>query len=197
MIPKNWHEIKVVELPTIMEAKNNMKDFNSVLSLYIDTEKLSVDEFLESLLALKEVLNQPFEEVPFEQFELDGVTYTIKKIEDFKVDEYIDFDTLYKDNINNLPLILGIIYNSSEDLGDYQSDTKRKATELLEMPVDTARSALNFFLKSFISYFNDTLDFLGKNNPALKPQIDKIRVAVGTGSFSQEQGGTSQKETNS
>lgn len=197
MIPKSWHEIKVIELSEIMKAKNNMSDFNHILSLYEDTEKLSIEEFLEAMIELKDVLSQPFEDVPFEEFELNNVKYTIKKIEEFKVDEYIDFDTLYKDNINNLPLLLGIIYKSSEDTGDYQSDTKRKATELLEMPADTARSALNFFLASFITYFNSILDFLEQTNPNLKDQVNKIRQMVGTQLSSIEQDGTSQKEKNS
>lgn len=197
MIPKSWHEIKVIELSEIMKAKNNMSDFNHILSLYEDTEKLSMSEFLEAMIELKDVLSQPFEDVPFEEFELNDVKYTIKTIEEFKVDEYIDFDTLYKDNINNLPLLLGIIYKSSEDTGDYQVDTKRKATELLEMPADTARSALNFFLHSFITYFNSILDCLEQTSPNLKEQVNKIRQMVGTQLSSIEQDGTSQKEKNS
>ena len=197
MIPKNWHDIKVIELSEIMQAKNNMNDFNHILSLYEDTEKLSMNDFLEAMIELKDVLSQPFEDVPFEEFELNNVKYTIKKIEEFKVDEYIDFDTLYKDNINNLPLLLGIIYKSSEDTGDYQSDTKRKATELLEMPADTARCALNFFLHSFITYFNSILDCLEQTSPNLKDQVNKIRQMVGTQLSSIEQDGTSQKEKNS
>lgn len=199
MIPKNWHEINVAQLMEISQAKNNMRDIQALLSLFIDTETLTIDEFMEAAAELYQLLTTKAEIVDCEEFVLNGETFKLRNIEDFDVLEYCDYTELSKDTIQNLPLLLGLIYEGSEDNSDdYKDKVKTRAQKLLEMPADTAQSALAFFLRRSMLFITNTLDSLESKTPALKPEIERLRETLLFMSRSSDsQDGTSQAETDS
>lgn len=199
MIPKTWHEINVAQLMEISQAKNNMRDIQALLSLFIDTETLTIDEFMEAAAELYQLLTTKAEIVDCEEFVLNGETFKLRNIEDFDVLEYCDYTELSKDTIQNLPLLLGLIYEGSEDSSDdYKDKVKTRAQKLLEMPADTAQSALAFFLRRSMLFITNTLDSLESKTPALKPEIERLRETLLFMSRSSDsQDGTSQAETDS
>lgn len=199
MIPKTWHEINVAQLMEISQAKNNMRDIQALLSLFIDTETLTIDEFMEAAAELYQLLTTKAEIVDCEEFVLNGETFKLRNIEDFDVLEYCDYTELSKDTIQNLPLLLGLIYEGSEDGDDeYKDKVKTRAQKLLEMPADTAQSALAFFLRRSMLFITNTLDSLESKTPALKPEIERLReTLLFMSKSSDSQDGTSQAETDS
>lgn len=199
MIPKTWHEINVAQLMEISQAKNNMRDIQALLSLFIDTETLTIDEFMEAAAELYQLLTTKAEIVDCEEFVLNGETFKLRNIEDFDVLEYCDYTELSKDTIQNLPLLLGLIYEGSEDsTDDYKDKVKTRAQKLLEMPADTAQSALAFFLRRSMLFITNTLDSLESKTPALKTEIERLReTLLFMSKSSDSQDGTSQAETDS
>lgn len=196
MIPTSWHEITVAQLMEISQAKNNMRDINALLNLFIDTDDLTIDQFIEASAELYKILTIKPELVPCEEFELDGEKYKLRTIEDFDVAEYCDYTELSKNAIENLPLILGLIYERENEDGEtYIDRVKERAQKLLAMPADTAQSALAFFLRRSMDFITSTLDSLEKNNPQLKKEIERLRDTLPFMSKSSEsQDGTSEAE---
>ena len=196
MIPTSWHEITVAQLMEISQAKNTMRDINALLNLFIDTDALSIEEFMQASAELYQLLTTKSELVDCEEFELDGEKYKLRNIEDFDVAEYCDYTELSKNAIENLPLILGLIYERENEEGEtYIDRVKERAQKLLAMPSDTAQSALAFFLRRSMDFITSTLDSLESNNPQLKKEIERLRDTLPfTSKSSESQDGTSKAE---
>lgn len=179
MLPNSYADITVAQMLEISQAKNSMKDIKAILDLFIDTDELEFEDFIEASVELTNVLQSAPKVVPCDSYIIDGVKFTLNHVEDLNVNAYVDFDELSKDKITNLPLLLGIIYSSDKDKGDYVEDLKARSRLLLNMDFETASSALVFFSKNFLEYTNNFLDSLEKTHPQLRNQITQTRQALG------------------
>lgn len=178
-LPTSWHDINVCEMIEISHTGTSLKDVTRLLNLFIDVDDVEMDVFMDAAVELSSVLNKAPEVVECQNVVINDTVYRLRRIEEFSVSEYIDFDEFKDKPVDNLPTLLAIIYSSDKDTGDYVEDVKRKAKEMLEMPADVASSAMLFFSKSFLNYMENSLGSLAKEKPELRKEIEKVRSLLG------------------
>lgn len=197
MLPTSWHDINVAQMLEISRAGSSIKDITHLLNLFIDVENEDMSVFMDAAVEFAKVLNSKPDVVPCEDVYIGREHYRLRPIEELSVSEYIDFDEFKDKPLENLTLLLAIIYSADGDTGDYITDVKRKSKEFLDCPADVAQSALLFFSERFLAYTNNFLGSLLQEHPEMKVEVEKIQSLLGMTSSLENQNGTSQTEEQS
>ncbi len=181
-IPEKISEITVEQLikfSLIGEINNSIEDLAKILAVFTDVpvEKLPLGDFLEITSTLIVLLSTQPSQSPVTEFTLDGVKYIGRSAEELTTKEFIDFDTLSKDAVANLPTLLAIVFTEeNERPGDYIKQVKERAAKFLKLDAETAQQALVFFSEEFLKYAEAMVGSLASTNPKMKEIMKKMNL---------------------
>lgn len=166
---ESWSDVTVRQLIEIKKldldnTANTIGTQNKLVEILfgVKADDMQFDEYMEKVLAVSEVLSKPLVGVYKPKFEFNGGEFEAVPIEAFTTREFIDFDTLARENnTENFPLLLALIYRGSDDdvytKDEYSDCIKNKAEFLKNLDVVTAIGAINFFTNALLRYLKDTI----------------------------------------
>ena len=154
-VPTKWEEVTLkqfTELLTIYDKEN--KDILDIISMFTGRSKDELRkypmDFINEILVHLQFMNTPLNIKPSNWVEIDGKKYSVNYMEKLKFGEFVDVETVIKDNKYNYPAILGILCRMEGEVYDddfiaEKLNDRVKMFEELDMP--SAMRLINFFLK--------------------------------------------------
>ena len=154
-VPTKWEEVTLkqfTELLTIYDKEN--KDILDIISMFTGRSKDELRkypmDFINEILIHLQFMNTPLNIKPSNWVEIDGKKYSVNYMEKLKFGEFVDVETIIKDNKYNYPAILGILCRMDGEVYDddfiaEKLNDRVKMFEELDMP--SAMRLINFFLK--------------------------------------------------
>ena len=154
-VPTKWEEVTLkqfTELLTIYDKEN--KDILDIISMFTGRSKDELRkypmDFINEILVHLQFMNTPLNIKPSNFVEIDGKKYSVNYMEKLKFGEFVDVETIIKDNKYNYPAILGILCRMEGEVYDddfiaEKLNDRVKMFEELDMP--SAMRLINFFLK--------------------------------------------------
>lgn len=154
-VPTKWEEVTLkqfTELLTIYDKEN--KDILDIISMFTGRSKDELRkypmDFINEILIHLQFMNTPLNIKPSNYVEIDGKKYSVNYMEKLKFGEFVDVETIIKDNKYNYPAILGILCRMEGEVYDddfiaEKLNDRVKMFEELDMP--SAMRLINFFLK--------------------------------------------------
>ena len=154
-VPTKWEEVTLkqfTELLTIYDKEN--KDILDIISMFTGRSKDELRkypmDFINEILIHLQFMNTPLNIKPSNWVEIDGKKYSVNYMEKLKFGEFVDVETIIKDNKYNYPAILGILCRMEGEVYDddfiaEKLNDRVKMFEELDMP--SAMRLINFFLK--------------------------------------------------
>ena len=181
---KSLKDITVRELIELSKIKDisTMEGTEKVVRIfYGKCDNLSLSEFLDKFTEIaKVVFEQPVLE-PIDHFDLDGVTYRAKGVEEIQTKEFIDFDNLSRENpVENLPTLLAIVFSDGNTEGSYVKRTQERAKKFERLDALTAQSAMVFIQRLFVAFASSIVDSLPKEvGEKKKAELKKMVESLG------------------
>ena len=154
-VPTKWEEVTLkqfTELLIIYDKEN--KDILDIISMFTGRSKDELRkypmDFINEILVHLQFMNTPLNIKPSNWVEIDGKKYSVNYMEKLKFGEFVDVETIIKDNKYNYPAILGILCRMEGEVYDddfiaEKLNDRVKMFEELDMP--SAMRLINFFLK--------------------------------------------------
>ena len=154
-VPTKWEEVTLkqfTELLTIYDKEN--KDILDIISMFTGRSKDELRkypmDFINEILIHLQFMNTPLNIKPSNWVEIDGKKYSVNYMEKLKFGEFVDVETIIKDNKYNYPAILGVLCRMEGEVYDddfiaEKLNDRVKMFEELDMP--SAMRLINFFLK--------------------------------------------------
>ena len=154
-VPTKWEEVTLkqfTELLTIYDKEN--KDILDIISMFTGRSKDELRkypmDFINEILIHLQFMNTPLNIEHSNWVEIDGKKYSVNYMEKLKFGEFVDVETIIKDNKYNYPAILGILCRMEGEVYDddfiaEKLNDRVKMFEELDMP--SAMRLINFFLK--------------------------------------------------
>lgn len=154
-VPTKWEEVTLkqfTELLTIYDKEN--KDILDIISMFTGRDKDELRkypmDFINEILIHLQFMNTPLNIKPSNWVEIDGKKYSVNYMEKLKFGEFVDVETIIKDNKYNYPAILGILCRMEGEVYDddfiaEKLNDRVKMFEELDMP--SAMRLINFFFK--------------------------------------------------
>lgn len=190
-IPTKWSEVTLKQFQELMKIYNQEdKDILDILSLFTQKSKKELrqmpSEFIETMLAHLQFMNTKLEVEPSSQIDIDGKIYRINYTEKLKFGEFVDVETLIKEDKYNWAAMLAMLCRLEGEIYDddfiaNQLDTRIKMYESL--PIDRALQLINFFLKLKLRYITYSLKSLTlkEAREAAESLVQSIRDSVKAG----------------
>lgn len=164
-IPTKWSEVTLKQFQELMKVYNQEdKDILDILSIFTQKSKKELrqmpSEFIETMLVHLQFMNTKLEVEPSSQIDIDGKIYRINYTEKLKFGEFVDVETLIKEDKYNWAAILAMLCRLEGEIYDddfiaNQLDERIKMYESL--PIDRALQLINFFLKLKLRYITYSL----------------------------------------
>lgn len=164
-IPTKWSEVTLKQFQELMKVYNQEdKDILDILSIFTQKSKKELrqmpSEFIETMLVHLQFMNTKLEVEPSSQIDIDGKIYRINYTEKLKFGEFVDVETLIKEDKYNWAAILAMLCRLEGEIYDddfiaNQLDERIKMYE--ELPIDRALQLINFFLKLKLRYITYSL----------------------------------------
>lgn len=164
-IPTKWSEVTLKQFQELMKVYNQEdKDILDILSIFAQKSKKELrqmpSEFIETMLVHLQFMNTKLEVEPSSQIDIDGKIYRINYTEKLKFGEFVDVETLIKEDKYNWAAILAMLCRLEGEIYDddfiaNQLDERIKMYESL--PIDRALQLINFFLKLKLRYITYSL----------------------------------------
>lgn len=190
-IPTKWSEVTLKQFQELMKIYNQEdKDILDILSLFTQKSKKELrqmpSEFIETMLVHLQFMNTKLEVEPSSQIDIDGKIYRINYTEKLKFGEFVDVETLIKEDKYNWAAILAMLCRLEGEIYDddfiaNQLDERIKMYESL--PIDRALQLINFFLKLKLRYITYSLRSLTlkEAREAAESLVQSIRDSVKDG----------------
>lgn len=190
-IPTKWSEVTLKQFQELMKIYNQEdKDILDILSLFTQKSKKELrqmpSEFIETMLAHLQFMNTKLEVEPSSQIDIDGKIYRINYTEKLKFGEFVDVETLIKEDKYNWAAMLAMLCRLEGEIYDddfiaNQLDGRIKMYESL--PIDRALQLINFFLKLKLRYITYSLKSLTlkEAREAAESLVQSIRDSVKAG----------------
>lgn len=190
-IPTKWSEVTLKQFQELMKIYNQEdKDILDILSLFTQKSKKELrqmpSEFIETMLAHLQFMNTKLEVEPSSQIDIDGKIYRINYTEKLKFGEFVDVETLIKEDKYNWAAMLAMLCRLEGEIYDddfiaNQLDARIKMYESL--PIDRALQLVNFFLKLKLRYITYSLKSLTlkEAREAAESLVQSIRDSVKAG----------------
>ena len=190
-IPTKWSEVTLKQFQELMKIYNQEdKDILDILSLFTQKSKKELrqmpSEFIETMLANLQFMNTKLEVEPSSQIDIDGKIYRINYTEKLKFGEFVDVETLIKEDKYNWAAMLAMLCRLEGEIYDddfiaNQLDARIKMYESL--PIDRALQLVNFFLKLKLRYITYSLKSLTlkEAREAAESLVQSIRDSVKAG----------------
>lgn len=190
-IPTKWSEVTLKQFQELMKIYNQEdKDILDILSLFTQKSKKELrqmpSEFIETMLAHLQFMNTKLEVEPSSQIDIDGKIYRINYTEKLKFGEFVDVETLIKEDKYNWAAMLAMLCRLEGEIYDddfiaNQLDERIKMYESLS--IDRALQLINFFLKLKLRYITYSLKSLTlkEAREAAESLVQSIRDSVKAG----------------
>lgn len=190
-IPTKWSEVTLKQFQELMKVYNQEdKDILDILSIFTQKDKKELrqmpSEFIETMLVHLQFMNTKLEVEPSSQIDIDGKIYRINYTEKLKFGEFVDVETLIKEDKYNWAAILAMLCRLEGEIYDddfiaNQLDERIKMYESL--PIDRALQLINFFLKLKLRYITYSLRSLTlkEAREAAESLVQSIRDSVKAG----------------
>lgn len=190
-IPTKWSEVTLKQFQELMKVYNQEdKDILDILSLFTQKSKKELrqmpSEFIETMLVHLQFMNTKLEVEPSSQIDIDGKIYRINYTEKLKFGEFVDVETLIKEDKYNWAAMLAMLCRLEGEIYDddfiaNQLDARIKMYESL--PIDRALQLINFFLKLKLRYITYSLRSLTlkEAREAAESLVQSIRDSVKAG----------------
>ncbi len=168
-IIKSWNQVSIEKYINLYNLYKNESDEIEILFkrlgilldlTYEEVNDLPLSEYNDIKENLDFLNKEPNQSNYKQTFEIDGITFTLKEFNKFKLGEWVDMEYYQKDFINNLHRIINILYTNSEN---------KDMSELLfkKMDIESAMGVF-FFLYLF------ALDF----TPSHIQDCSQLEIAI-------------------
>lgn len=164
-IPTKWSEVTLKQFQELMKVYNQEdKDILDILSIFTQKSKKELrqmpSEFIETMLVHLQFMNTKLEVEPSSQIDIDGKIYRINYTEKLKFGEFVDVETLIKEDKYNWAAILAMLCRLEGEIydDDFIADQLDERIKMYEsLPIDRALQLINFFLKLKLRYITYSL----------------------------------------
>ena len=193
-IPTKWEDITLKQFQELMKIyEQEDKDILDILALFTQRSKKELkqmpSEFIETMLVHLQFMNTKLEVEPSSQIDIDGKIYRINYTEKLKFGEFVDVETLIKEDKYNWAGILAMLCRLEGEVydDDFIADKLDGRIKMYEeLPINKALQLINFFLKlklRSIAYTQKSLAIQqGKEQAELLAQSirDSLKDGAGT-----------------
>lgn len=190
-IPTKWSEVTLKQFQELMKVYNQEdKDILDILSIFAQKSKKELrqmpSEFIETMLVHLQFMNTKLEVEPSSQIDIDGKIYRINYTEKLKFGEFVDVETLIKEDKYNWAAILAMLCRLEGEIydDDFIADQLDERIKMYEsLPIDRALQLINFFLKLKLRYITYSLRSLTlkEAREAAESLVQSIRDSVKDG----------------
>lgn len=190
-IPTKWSEVTLKQFQELMKVYNQEdKDILDILSIFTQKSKKELrqmpSEFIETMLVHLQFMNTKLEVEPSSQIDIDGKIYRINYTEKLKFGEFVDVETLIKEDKYNWAAILAMLCRLEGEIydDDFIADKLDERIKMYEsLPIDRALQLINFFLKLKLRYITYSLRSLTlkEAREAAESLVQSIRDSVKAG----------------
>lgn len=190
-VPTKWDDITLKQFQELMKIYNQEdKDILDILSLFTQKSKKELrqmpSEFIETMLVHLQFMNTKLEVEPSSQIDIDGKIYRINYTEKLKFGEFVDVETLIKEDKYNWAGILAMLCRLEGEVYDddfiaNKLDGRIKMYE--ELPINKALQLINFFLKLKLRYITYSLrsSTLKEGKEEVESLVQSIRDSLKDG----------------
>lgn len=154
-IPTKWSDVTLKQFQELMKIyEQEDRDILDILALFSGRTKSELKqmpkEFIDTMLVHLQFMNTALEVEPESSIEINGETYKINYTEKLKFGEFVDVESLIKDDKYNYAALLGMLCRKDKEIYDddfiaNELDNRIKMFE--EMSIEQALQLINFFLK--------------------------------------------------
>lgn len=170
-LPETLSEVSVkqiIEIHKLGELTGSVNDVINIINIFsdvpVDLNTIDLGNILEISVQISSVLFENANLEPIDRFVLNNEEYFCVEPEELSVKEFIDFQEISKDPVQNLPLLLALVYKTKGEKepndADYKSFMICKKTKFMELDAKTAQGCLLFFSNAFANYVVNTLESL-------------------------------------
>lgn len=190
-IPTKWSDITLKQFQELMKIyEQEDRDILDILALFSGRTKSELKqmpkEFIDTMLVHLQFMNTALEVEPESYIEINGETYKINYTEKLKFGEFVDVESLIKDDKYNYAALLGMLCRKDKEIYDddfiaNELDNRIKMFE--EMSIEQALQLINFFLKlklRSIAYIQKSLA-LQEGKELAESLVQSIRNSVKDG----------------
>ena len=190
-VPTKWDDITLKQFQELMKIYNQEdKDILDILSLFTQKSKKELrqmpSEFIETMLVHLQFMNTKLEVEPSSQIDIDGKIYRINYTEKLKFGEFVDVETLIKEDKYNWAAILAMLCRLEGEVydDDFIADKLDGRIKMYEeLPINKALQLINFFLKLKLRYITYSLrsSTLKEGKEEVESLVQSIRDSLKDG----------------
>lgn len=190
-VPTKWDDITLKQFQELMKIYNQEdKDILDILSLFTQKSKKELrqmpSEFIETMLVHLQFMNTKLEVEPSSQIDIDGKIYKINYTEKLKFGEFVDVETLIKEDKYNWAGILAMLCRLEGEVydDDFIADKLDGRIKMYEeLPINKALQLINFFLKLKLRYITYSLrsSTLKEGKEEVESLVQSIRDSLKDG----------------
>lgn len=186
--PENLSEVTVeqlIEVHSLGELSNSISDIIKMIKVFapdINPAEISFEAMIEITGLLGKTLSECANLEGVNSFEIGGEKYTCQDPNDLSVKEFIDFQELSTDPVENLPLLLALVYKSESEGtapdDKYVEVLMEKKNKFMHLDAKTAQGCLLFFSNVFINYVSNTFESLAtdqKQKKAIQKAMEELK----------------------
>lgn len=159
-IPTKWSEVTLKQFQELMRIYNQEdKDILDILSVFSGKDKKELrqmpSEFIETMLVHLQFMNTKLEVEPSNKIVINNNTYQINYTEKLKFGEFVDIESISKEDKYNWAAMLGILCRQENEIydDDFIADKLDDRIKMYEeLSIDKALTLINFFLKLSLRY---------------------------------------------
>lgn len=167
-IPTKWSDITLKQFQELMRIYGQEeKDILDILSLFTGKSKSELkqmpSEFIETMITHLQFMNTKLEVEPSNKIVINDNTYQINYTEKLKFGEFVDVETLIKEDKYNWAAMLAMLCRLDGEIydDDFIADKLDDRIKMYEsLPIDKALTLINFFLKLKLRYITYILKSL-------------------------------------
>lgn len=190
-VPTKWDDITLKQFQELMKIYNQEdKDILDILSLFTQKSKKELrqmpSEFIETMLVHLQFMNTKLEVEPSSQIDIDSKIYKINYTEKLKFGEFVDVETLIKEDKYNWAGILAMLCRLEGEVydDDFIADKLDGRIKMYEeLPINKALQLINFFLKLKLRYITYSLrsSTLKEGKEEVESLVQSIRDSLKDG----------------
>lgn len=187
-VPKCWNEItlkKFQELSRLYKNNEQITD-SQLIAFFCNVEESYIKDapvaVINEVMQYLDFINHPISDEETSSITIDNTEYQINTQDELKFGEYVDVQTVLKDDGDNLAAVLAILCRKEGEVYDdeYISKTLPERIALFEkLPITTVQPLINFFLTCCIQSAVVTQAYSIKN--LLNKQVEHIENFVKNG----------------
>ena len=153
-LPEQWLDITIGKLQELTNIDENLDEIDKTLQIINVLSGIPTEDLLElpftqykKLTEIIEFVKSEITDELFKSFTFDGIEYIFQcELNEMSTGEYIDLDSLIKDNDpDNLHLLMAIMYRPKDSKYDSKEVRKRSLIFQENMPVAYVIGAQVFF----------------------------------------------------